>query len=357
MNKPTDARSLSEESLELLRRQAHRLRQDGRVWSEIAQIVGVHQSTLMSWARRFNVGGEKAPTNVSSARRGRRVGEKRTISLLDEMALRDQIVGGNPDQMSLPFALWTRKAVQEAIKLKLGIDMPIRTVGEYLRRWGFTPQRPAKRAVEQRSELVQQWMQVDYPALVRRAKAEAGEIYWGDETAIRQDTAWVRGYAPAGQTPVLRHAARWTSITMISALTNQGLLKFAFHDGAINQDRFIEFLAALVADSAGKKVFLIVDNLRVHRAKAVTQWLEGKERQIEVHYLPPYSPEANPDEILNRDLKTELRMRPAAKDSDELKRIAADFMKTLAELPGKIKRYFRSKTVSYAGVAMNWSYI
>jgi len=124
MNKPTDARSLSEESLELLRRQAHRLRQDGRVWSEIAQIVGVHQSTVMSWARRFNVGGEKAPTNVSSARRGRRVGEKRTISLLDEMALRDQIVGGNSDQMSLPFALWTRKAVQEAIKLKLGIDMP-----------------------------------------------------------------------------------------------------------------------------------------------------------------------------------------------------------------------------------------
>ncbi|HNO73993.1 MAG TPA: IS630 family transposase [Accumulibacter sp.] len=357
MTKEADARSLSEESLELLRLQAHRLRKAGRKWSEVAEIVGVHVSTVMSWARRFDVGGESAPDSVSSARRGRQFGEKRTISLVDEMALRDQIVGGNPDQMSLPFALWTRKAVQEAIKIKLGIDMPIRTVGEYLRRWGFTPQRPAKRAVEQRSELVQQWMQVDYPGLVRRAKAEGGEIYWADETAIRQDTAWVRGYAPAGQTPVLKHAARWTSITMISALTNQGLLKFSFYDGAINQDRFIEFLAALVADSAGKKVFLIVDNLRVHRAKAVAQWLKGKELQIEIHYLPPYSPEANPDEILNRDLKTELRSRPAAKDAGELKCMAIAFMEKLAKLPGKIKRYFRSKTVSYAGVAMNMSYV
>lgn len=352
-----DARTLSDESLELLRRQAHRLRVDGYAWKDISRIVGVHLSTLGNWARKYRVGADAALGEVNSKQRGRRFGEKRTISLVDEMALRDQIVRGNPDQMSLPFALWTRKAVQEAIKLKLGIDMPIRTVGEYLRRWGFTPQRPAKRAVEQRSELVQQWMQLDYPGLVRRAKAEGGEIYWADETAIRQDTAWVRGFAPAGQTPVLLHAARWTSITMISALTNQGQLKFAFHDGAINQDRFIEFLAALVADSAGKKVFLIVDNLRVHKAKAVTNWLAGKERQIEIHYLPPYSPEANPDEILNRDLKTELRSRPAAKDAGELKRMAITFMENLAKLPGKIKRYFRSKTISYAGVAMGMSYI
>lgn len=95
--------------------------------------------------------------------------------------------------MSLPFALWYRKAGQEAIKLRLGVDMPIRTVGEYLRRWGFTPQRPVKRAVEQRPELLRTWLEVSYPVIMRRAKAEAGEIYWADETAITQDTAWVRG--------------------------------------------------------------------------------------------------------------------------------------------------------------------
>lgn len=237
--------------------------------------------------------------------------------------------------MSLPFALWNRKAVQEAIKLRLGVDMPIRTVGEYLRRWGFTPQRPIKRAVEQRPELLQAWLDESYPAIMKRAKAEGGEIYWADETAIKQDTAWVRGYAPAGQTPVILHAARWSSITMISAITNKGLVRFEFHDGAINTERFIAFLEALIED-AQRKVFLIVDNLRVHHAKLVKSWLVGKEEQIEIFYLPPYSPEANPDEILNRDLKTELRTRPAAQSVYDLKRIALDFMEKLKGAPQRV---------------------
>jgi transposase len=341
-----DARSLSEDSLEFLRKQAHRLRTEGRTWSEIAGIVGVHLSTVMSWHRRFGIGGE-AVESVKSALRGRRLGEKRTISLFDEACLRDQIVGGNPSQLALPFALWNRKAVQEAIKIKFGIDMPIRTVGEYLRRWGFTPQRPVKRAVEQRPALVQQWMHIDYPAIVKAAKAQGGEIYWADETAIKQDTAWVRGYAPAGQTPVIQHAARWDSITMISALNNKGLMRFAFYDGAINTDRFIEFLQALIHD-AERKVFLIVDNLRVHHAKLVKEWLTGKEHQIEVFYLPPYSPEANPDEILNRALKTELRTRPAATNRDALLKIVMTFMENLMNTPDLVRSYFKSRQSSYA---------
>jgi transposase len=348
MNKP-DARSLSEESLELLRQQAHRLRIDGRTWADIANLIGVHLTTVMKWSRRFDLGGA-AVEDVQSQRRGRRFGEKRTISLVDETLLRDEILGKHPKQMSLPFALWNRKAVQEAIKLRLGVDMPIRTVGEYLRRWGFTPQRPIKRAVEQRPELLQTWLDESYPAIMKRAKAEGGEIYWADETAIKQDTAWVRGYAPAGQTPVILHAARWSSITMISAITNKGLVRFEFHDGAINTERFIAFLNALIED-AQRKVFLIVDNLRVHHAKLVKAWLDGKEEQIEIFYLPPYSPEANPDEILNRDLKTELRTRPAAKSAEALKKIALDFMENLRSMPQRVIRYFKSRHIAYAACA------
>ena len=345
MKKP-DARSLSEESLELLRHQAHRLRSGGRTWGDIARLIGVHLTTIMKWSRRFELGQEEL-LGVKSERRGRRFGEKRTISLVDETLLRDEIIGMHPSQMSLPFALWNRKAVQEAIKLRLGVDMPIRTVGEYLRRWGFTPQRPVKRAVEQRPDLLRAWMEVTYPMIMKKAKAQGGEIYWSDETAIKQDTAWVRGYAPAGQTPVIRHAARWSSVTMISAITNQGLVRFAFHDGAINTDRFIAFLEALIQD-AKRKVFLIVDNLRVHHAKLVKAWLLDKESQIEVFYLPPYSPEANPDEILNRDLKTELRTRPAAKNVEALKKIALDFMEKLVLTPQRVIRYFRSRHIAYA---------
>ena len=137
----------------------------------------------------------------------------------------------------------------------------MRTVGEYFRRWGFTPQRPAKRAIEQQPAQVQQWLAVDYPAIAQRAKAEAALVHWADETAIRQDTAWVRGYAPAGCTPTLEHATKRPrpGITMISALTNQGLLRFDFQDGPINAERFIGFMADLVHDTAPAKVFLIVD--------------------------------------------------------------------------------------------------
>jgi transposase len=341
-----DARSLSDDSLELLRQQAHRLRCDGYTWKEIAAIVGVHLSTVMKWSVRFDLGVAEF-AQAKSARRGRRFGEKRTLSLLDETLLRQQIVGNNPRQMTLPFALWTRAAVQMAIKKQFNVDMPIRTVGEYLRRWAFTPQRPVKRAVEQRPAELRTWLEDIYPGIVKRAKAEGAEIYWADETAIKQDTAWVRGYAPVGKTPIIEHAARWEGITMISALTNQGLVRFAFYDGAINADRFIEFMGGLIED-AQRKVFLIVDNLRVHHAKIVKEWLEGKTEDIEVFYLPSYSPEANPDEMLNRDLKTALRTHHVLRTADGLIDLAMKFMVQLQAMPGRVINYFKNRTVAYA---------
>ena len=352
MNKMTDGRSLSEESLELLRRQAHRLRlEDKRTWSEIASIVGVHLSTVMGWARRFDIGSAAiSALEVASAQRGRRLGQHRTLELADEVQLREIVVEGTPSALGLPYALWSRRAVHEAVKVKFGVDMPIRTVGEYFRRWGFTPQRPAKRAIEQQPAQVQQWLVVDYPAIVQRAKAEGALVHWADETAVRQDTAWVRGYAPAGCTPVLEHATRRASpaITMISALSNQGLVRFGFHDGAINAERFIGFMADLVRDTTPTKVFLIVDRLPAHRAVKVHDWLQGNKARIELFYLPAYSPQMNPDEWINRDLKTELRTRPAARDRDTLKTIAQRFMQTLASMPQRVTNYFQNQHITYA---------
>ncbi len=347
MNKH-DARSLPESSLELLRQQAHRLRLAGRTLGSIASTIGVSLATVKKWSRVFHIGTDEL-SSVSSAPRGRRFGEGRTLTIGDELTLRDLVMGSSPTELSLPFSLWTRKAVQDAIKIKFGIDMPIRTVGEYLHRWGFTPQRAAKRAIEQRPAQLQQWVQVDYPRWAKRAKAEHAEIYWGDETAIRQDTAWVRGYAPIGHTPVITHRARWDSITMISALNNQGLVRFAFHDGAINGERFIEFMQGLTED-VHCKVYLIVDNLRAHRSHKVQEWVEEHKEQIELVYLPPYSPQANPDEILNRDMKTELRLRPAAKDAESLKEMALSFMDMLKAVPGRVAGYFKNQHVMYAGI-------
>jgi len=309
----------------------------------------VHLSTVMSWSRRFDIGSAEA-VEVVSARRGRRFGEGRRLELTDEVGLRQVMLSSAPSALGLPYALWSRQAVQQAIKVKFGLGMPIRTVGEYLRRWGFTPQRPAKRALEQQTAQLQQWLQEDYPALVKRAKAEQGQLHWADETAVRQDTAWVRGYAPAGCTPVLDHAAKRPrpGISLISAVSNQGQLRFALHDGAVNAERFIDFMAALVHDTAPAKVFLIVDRLPAHRAAKVHDWLSDKADRIELCYLPPYAPQLNPDEWLNRDLKTELRTRPATRDRDALKRMACDFLHSLASLPQRVMSYFRHEYVAYA---------
>jgi transposase len=347
MNK-TDARQLSEENLQLLRSQAHRLRLEGRIWGEIAAIAGVSLSTMMVWARRYRLGtAEFSANDVASLRRGRLEGQNRTLSSDNEALLRLLIIQDCPATHGLPYALWTRRAVQELVRAKFDTEMPIRTVGEYLMRWGMTPQRPALRAREQDQAALKSWTNEAYPEIVKRAKAQGGTVYWSDETAIRQDTNWVRGYAPIGQTPHLIHSARWDSITMISAVTNQGLVRFQLHDGAINTERFIEFLQGLI-DDAQHKVFLIVDNLRVHHAKLVKQWVKEREDRIELHYLPPYSPEANPDEWLNRDLKTELRLRPAALDKTSLKKLAEDFMVKISTVPGRIVRYFKSAPIRYA---------
>lgn len=166
---------------------------------------------------------------------------------------------------------------------------------------------PIKRALEQRPGDGERWLVTEYPQIQARAKAENAEIYWADETAVKQDTAWVRGYAPAGKTSVLQHAARWWHVTMISAVTNQGLVRFAFYPGAINTDCFIDFMDRLIQEAEGRKVFLILDNLRVHHARRVKEWLAERTGVIEAFYLPSYTPEANPDEYLSRDLKTVLR--------------------------------------------------
>lgn len=341
-----DARKLPPEALEHIRRQAFVLRKQGYTWAHIAEVCGVHVGTVLKWSRRVAEGGFDEA--IKGGQRGRRHGSGRTLTLVQEEQLRLAIMGSNPAQLKLEFALWNRRAVMMAVKTMFGIEMPIRTVGQYLLRWGFTPQRPVKRALEQDSGKLRQWLEIGYPAIALRAKAEGGEIYWADETAIRQDTNWVRGYAPAGVTPEMRiPAGRHAATTMISAITNQGLVRFTFFDGALDTDRFIAFLGDLIQDS-GRKVFLIVDNLKVHRAKRVSEWVAERTDKIELFYLPPYAPEHNPDEYLNRDLKTTLRSGPIARTAHALTEKAKRCMERIAALPERVRSYFKHEAVRYA---------
>ena len=246
-------------------------------------------------------------------------------------------------------ALWTRQAVQELIEQQAGIRLPIRTVGEYLRRWGYTPQKPVRKAYRQDPEAVAEWLEKTYPAIERRATQEGGEIHWGDETGVRSTCQHSRGYARPGATPELIVPGTRFSVNMISTVTNQGKVRWMIYTGKMNAALFLVFLTRLIT-GAEKKVFLIVDHLSVHEAAAVDQWLADKTDRIEVFCLPKYAPERNPDEYLNCDLKANINTDGLPKDREELQGKLRRFMQRLAKLPARVASYFKHKCIDYAAV-------
>lgn len=340
----TDARKLTPEAQQQLRHQAIRLRKRGFAHHQIAEIIGAHPTRICRWCRAYETGGPKA---VTLRKRGRRPGSGRRLSGEQEKQLRQMIRDKTPDQLKLAFALWTRLAVQQVIRQQWGVRLPIRTVGEYLRRWGFTPQKPIRRAYEQNPKAVRQWLVDQYPAIATRAKHEKAEIHWGDETGLSNGYQHGRSYAPRGQTPTVRMCARKESIGLISTVTNQGQMRFMVYRNAMNAAVMKKFLQRLVKD-AGRKVFLIVDNLKVHHSKPVKEWLAVHQEQIEVFYLPAYCPELNPDEYLNNDLKSGVYGAEAVRTRPQLTKKAVSHLRSLQKQPQRVQKFFKHPKVAYA---------
>jgi transposase len=301
---------------------------------------------ISGWWKRYNSSGIKS---LRAKQRGRKTGEHRTLSIKQELEIRKMIVDKTPDQIKLPFALWSRQAVGLLIKARFGIQMPVRTIGLYLQRWGFTPQKPAKRAYEQRPVAVKKWLKKTYPKIAADAKQQGAEIHWGDETGLRSDDHRGRGYAPKGITPLIRISAKRSSVNLISTVTNQGKVRFMIYDGTFTAKTMIMFLKRLIKD-AKRKIFLILDNLRVHHAILVREWLDTKQirKLIEVFYLPSYSPELNPDEYLNCDLKGGVFGQAPIRDKESLKKAALSHLRLLQKKPQRVQKYFKNKFIAYA---------
>lgn len=339
-----DARKLSTDAQQELRYQVIRLRKKGRTFQEISDITGLNRSTCNMWWLRFQNEGKKA---LKLKKRGRPKGTCRTLTPEQEKELQKAMRDKCPDQMKLPFALWTRIAVQQLIKQLWSIDMPIRTVGEYLKRWGFTPQKPLKAAYKQNPKAVKEWLDTEYPAIAKRAKKEKAEIHWGDETGLCNDSYHGRSYAPRGKTPTIKLHPRCQRVNLISSVTNQGKIRFMVYKNKMNSQTMIKFMERLIK-GANKKIFLIVDNLKVHHSYIVKDWLKEHESEIELFFLPSYSPELNPDEYLNCDLKDGVHSGVPARTKKELKQKAISHLRKLQKLPGRVKRYFMHPKIAYA---------
>lgn len=330
--------------LKELRQRVVAMKKEGHTHTAIARLLKIGESTSRKYWRLYREAGEPG---LELGRRGRPAGQNRRLTSRQEKAIQKIVTDKTPDQLKMPFALWTRAAVGELIEKRYDMKLPIRTLGGYLKRWGFTPQKPKRKAYEQQPEAVRQWLDETYPTLAKRAKREKSDILWGDETGITNQDQRGRSYAPKGKTPVRRALAKKVSTSMISAIGSKGQCRFMIFKGGMNARLFISFLKRLICASKCK-IHLIVDNLRAHKAKLVETWLEENAGKIELHYLPSYSPDLNPDEYLNNTLKNQLANRPPAQSIKEQQQRVRSQMKSNQRNPKLVTSLFKKEEVRYA---------
>jgi len=338
-----DARSLNQQAQEALRRRGVRAVLGGMTQVEAARVFGVTRQAVGIWMRKHRTGG-------TAALRARTKGRPRTGGCLkgwQAATVCKLIRDRHPDQLKLPFALWTAGAVRQLIRRRFGIVCSVRTVQRYLKRWGFTPQKPRRQAWERDDAAVQRWLHEEYPGIRKAAKRQKARIYWADEMGVRSDHQAGRCYGLRGHTPVVPGTGQRFGCNMISAITNRGHLSFMVFKRRFKATVFIQFLRRLLKQ-AGRKVFLIIDRHPVHRSRVVRRWLTANATRICIFYLPGYSPELNPDEMLNNDVKSNAVGRRRAHNQNELMRNVRGYLRSRQRNPELIKRYFHAKSVRYA---------
>jgi len=321
-----DARSLPGAAQAALRKRAVQAVLDGMTQVEASRLFGVHPNAVNSWMKHYREGGFTA---LSQRRRGRRPGEQAALSASQQQQVIALVRDSTPDQLGLAGFLWTRDAVAELIVQRYGIRLARTTVGLYLRSWRFSPQKPQRRALEQNPAAVARWLAQEYPAIRARARREGGVVVWLDELGVRSDDAAGRSWAPVGHTPVVKRTGKRFGVNLIGAISNEGLLRFRLFEGSFRGPVLVDFLRRLVGDLAGRKVHLIVDGHPVHHAKLVSGWVEQRPTRIELHFLPGYSPELNPVELLNHDVKANAAGRRRAR--------------SVVELTGELRAYVRDR--------------
>jgi len=342
--KTKDFRSLSPKAQEDLRRKAVKAVVAGQTRKEVAQLLGVTREAVGGWVKAYRACG---PNALKAKRRGRPKGG--ALKPWQAAQIARTVLDHHPEQLKLAFYLWTREAVAKLIERRFGIRLSIWTVGRYLARWGFTPQKPTRRAFEQDPDKVRRWLEEDYPAIRRQAKREKAQIYWGDEMGLRSDHAAGRSYGRRGKTPVIPGTGQRFGCNMISAITNRGRLNFMVFKTRFQAPVFVGFLKRLTRQ-AGRTVFLIVDGHPVHRAAKVKAWLKENTHKIRLFYLPGYSPKLNPDEMLNQDVKTNAVGRRRAWNQNELMGNVRGYLRRRQRQPDVVRNYFHEEHVQYAAM-------
>lgn len=339
-----DARQLSDEVLEALRLRALHGCELGFTEADVADLLGVSHETVSRWWTAYADGGLGA---LPGDRTGRPVGSGRTLSDEQARQIQEQIDHHSPEELGIHAALWSRKAVRDLIRQECGIDLPVRTVGEYLKRWRYTAKVPRRHAKDQEPEEVFEWLDETYPAIEQRASREDAEIHWCDETGAAADEHPRKGYARTGHPAWIEVPHPHIRMNLISTITNEGEVHFLTYERSMTAALFITFLEKLLSETT-RKVFLITDRLPAHEAKAVADWIAAHGDRIELFWLPKYAPELNADEYLNNDLKGSINTEGLPANKQDLRSRMERFMSRLLHLPKRVRDYFLHPYVQYA---------
>jgi transposase len=335
---------LSDEALQVLRLRALRGIELGYSELDLADLLGVCHETISRWWTAYAAEGLDS---LPAGRTGRPLGSGRLLSDQQAQRIKECIDHSSPEALGIPHALWTRRAVRDLIRKELAIDLAERTVGEYLRRWGYTPKKPGRHSRKQDPDEVEQWLEETYPAIEAQAEREDAELLWTDEVGVDADHHPGCGYARRGERATMETPPPHIRVNQITAISNEGAVRFMTYKGSLNAAVFLLFLRKLI-EGATRKILLIADRLQAHKTPDVMAWVEAHKDKIEVFYLPPYAPEMNPVEYLNNDMKGEVNKAGLPQNRGVLYTRIVAFMDNLANVPKHVISYFLHPCVQYA---------
>ena len=336
-----DGRHLSKDQKAFIRRMAVERVLQGESASAVIKSYGLCRTTIYKWLRIAKTQGIEAlgPT-VSS-------GRARTLTAEQEEEVKHWIVGKDPRQYDLEYALWTREIVASLIERFFGIQLSVTSVGRLLHRIGLSPQKPLRRAYERDQAAIDHWLEVEYPKIKKQAKRAGAEIFWLDEAGVRSDDALQRTWGLKGQTPVVQTSGQRQSLNLISAVNNQGKFWYSVYSGRFNSQKFIELLKQF---RRGRRnpVVLIMDGHPVHKSKEVLSYIDSLGGELRLVYLPPYAPDMNPDELVWNQLRHEGPTKKPLKKGESLKTRIVDLMESLKSNKALIRSFFNEQSVAFA---------
>jgi transposase len=337
-----DGRTLDHPTLEHIRIQAvRRVIEDGETPSEVMRSFGLCRTTIYPWLREFKDKGWEALAESISQ------GPDPKMSDPQKQRVKRWILGRDPRQYGFDFGLWTRRIVQQLIQEKMGIELCVTSVGKLLASLNITPQKPLRRAYERDPKAVQWWLDETYPTLKKRAKKLGAKIFFLDEAGFQSDPPLGRTYGLKGETPVVKTSGQRQSINVISAVNASGAFWAATYEGKLNAESFVLFLKNFMKGRQ-ETVFLVIDGHPSHTAKMAQRYVESLGGRLELHRLPTYAPDLNPDEFVWSHMKKNGVSKKPLKQNESLRdRVEEDLLKIYAD-PGLVCSFFCAESVAYA---------